>query len=460
MRAWEEFLKLQEIELGSEVVNKWLKPLKVLRFDACNLYLEAPDSFKSIWFEEHMRPRVESRLVNNNNKKIKLHLEVADKNGKDESFSKKRKKSFSKATQEFQFHFDPVVEEATFQNFLTFPSNLLAYRLLCDACSVEEKSGLPIQDRSPTASFNPIYISGPEGSGKTHLLMATANSLKGRGIHARYCRLDTFTDHVVNAIRMGEMQNFRKHYRNVDVLIVDDVDRLAKKGATQEEFFHTFNTLHVEGKQIVLSSSFTPPDLSHIEPRLVSRFEWGIVVPIQPQTKEELTKLLDTQCRRLDFPLNPDVRSFLLETFASTAKSLLRALEALMLRTHLNQGVSTPNLSVATARKYLADLISHEEKAALTPGKIIRTVADYFGIKMEDILSKSQSRECVLPRQIAMHLCRRELQIPFMKLGDIFSRDHSTVMTSVKQVEKGLEQKDQEIYHSIKGVERALTRDL
>jgi chromosomal replication initiator protein len=456
MRAWEEFLKLQEIELGSEVVNKWLKPLKVLRFDACNLYLEAPDSFKSIWFEEHMRPRVENRLVNNNNKKIKLHLEVADKKEETSSFGKKRKKGAGKSIQDFQLHFDPVIEEATFKNYLKFPSNLLAYRILCDACSVEEKSGLPIQDRPPQASFNPIYISGPEGSGKTHLLMATANSLKSRGIHARYCRLDTFTDHVVNAIRMGEMQTFRKHYRNVDVLIVDDVDRLAKKGATQEEFFHTFNTLHVEGKQIVLSSTFAPPDLVHIEPRLVSRFEWGIVVPVQPQSKEELTQLLDTQCRTLDFSIASEVRTFLLETFASTAKSLLRALEALMLRTHLNQGVCSPTLSVLQAQKYLADLITQEERAILTPGVIIRSVADYFGIKIEDILSKSQSRECVLPRQIAMHLCRKELQIPFMKLGDIFSRDHSTVMTSVKQIEKGLEQKDQEIYHSLKGIERSL----
>lgn len=458
MRAWEEFLKLQEIELGSEVVNKWLKPLKVLRFDACNLYLEAPDSFKSLWFEEHMRPRVENRLVNNNNKKIKLHLEVANKRDKECSSQAKKKKNSFKQQQEFQLNFDPLIEEATFQNFLTFPSNLLAYRLLCDACSVEEKSGLAVQDRPPTVSFNPIYITGPEGSGKTHLLMAAAHSFKERNLRALYVRLDTFTEHVVGAIRMGEMQKFRKQYRNVDVLIVDDVERLAKKGATQEEFFHTFNTLHVEGKQIILSSPFAPADLTHIEPRLVSRFEWGIVVPLEGQAKKELAELLDNQCQRLEFPLNEEVRHFLLETFSSTAKSLLRALEALMLRTHLNQGVSSPSLSVTTAKKYLADLITQEEKALLTPGKIIRTVADYFGIKIDDILSKSQSRECVLPRQIAMHLCRQELQIPFMKLGDIFARDHSTVMTSVKQIEKGIEQKEQEVYHAVRGIERALAR--
>jgi len=443
MRAWEEFQKQLEEELGKEIVDKWVRPLKVVRFDACNLYLEAKDSFKSIWFEEHLRPRVETALQNNNNKRIKVHLAIASQD--DSSNAKKKRKKSEPPAPLFDLTFDEVDPSITFEETVTSQNNLLAYKLLLEVCEGGE------------VTFNPIYLFGRTGTGKTHFMMATANALRAAGKRVIYVRSDTFTEHVVKAIRTGEMQTFRKAYRNIDALLIDDLEVFSRKGATQEEFFHTFNTLHTEGKQLILSSNCPPSELKYVEPRLVSRFEWGITVPLQLLPKEEMFELLQRRSVRLDFSLKPDVRDFLVETFGSNAKILLRAFDALILRSHLNKGLGRAAPSTLDAvKKALSDLIEQEEKSIITPGKIIRTVADYYGIKMDDILSKSQSRECVLPRQIAMHLCRSELNLPFMKIGDIFSRDHSTVMTSVKQIQKGLDEKTGEIAHAVKGIQKLL----
>lgn len=460
MRAWEEFLTQQEKELGKETVEKWLRPLRVVRFDACNLYLEASDSFKSIWFEEHMRHRVQTRLFNNNHKQIKVHISVASENNEIKSEKRKNKPNTASLTAPaFKLNFDDFDPEARFDTYIPSQNNLLAYKLMCEACGLDADTLRPIDQNAATLNFNPIYLFGRSGTGKTHLMMAASNQLKQAGRKVLYVRADTFTEHVVGAIRCGEMQAFRRAYRNVDALLIDDIEIFSRKGATQEELFHTFNTLHVENKQIVLSASCPPQDLKFIEPRLISRFEWGIVIPMQMPEKEQMKAILLRRAEKVDFLLDETVAAFLLDTFGGNTKALIRSLEALVLRTHLNKGLGKPPslpLSLKTVQQYLADLIQEEEKAVLTPGKIIRTVAEYYGIRMEDILSKSQARECALPRQIAMHLCRQELNLPFMKIGDIFARDHSTVMASVKQVQKGIESKNHEITGSVKSILKLL----
>lgn len=453
MRAWEEFLAKQEKELGKETVDKWLRPLEIIRFDACNLYLQASDSFKSLWFEEHMRYRVQKALYNNNNKPIKVHLSVSSQNTEKKTAPRKKKSvpsSFSATP--FSLHFDEIDTEATFDTFFTSQNNLLAYKLLRESCSQEAQS----------LNFNPIYLYGRGGSGKSHLMMATASALKKMGKNGLYVRAETFTEHVVSAIRSAEMQTFRKAYRGVDALLIDDIEIFSRKGATQEELFHTFNTLHVEGKQIILSASLPPQELKFIEPRLVSRFEWGIVIPLHMLDKEGMRKVLLQKAEKMEFPLSEEVITFLLDTFGGNTKALMRSLDALILRTHLNQGLGKTiplPLGLKAVQNYLNDLIQEEEKAVLTPGKIIRTVAEYYGIRMHDILSKSQARECALPRQIAMHLCRDHLNLPYMKIGDIFARDHSTVMASVKQIQKGLESKNHEISGSVKGILNLLDKN-
>jgi chromosomal replication initiator protein len=447
MQAWEQFLQQQETELGPETVQKWLRSLKIQRFDACNLYLEAKDSFQALWFEEHMRGKAQAKLVNGNNKRIKIHLSIANVSTE----AQKKGASSSKDYKEikaapFQLNYDELDPHCLFQHFVVSEENQLTHKLLC------ELAGLTSSSTASLGTFNPIYLYGPTGSGKTHLLMSLAHSFHAQGLRSIYVRAELFTDHVVAAIRAGGMSTFRQAYRNVDVLLVDDVHVFSRKGATQEEFFHTFNTLHLQGKQIILSARCPPQELQLIEPRLVSRFEWGIVLPLHPLDPNELQKMLQAKAQALHFFLPQKIQDFLVEMFTSNPKALIKAFEALVLRLHLDAHHSVQTLSVTAAQTLLSDLLAEEQKSALTWSKIIQAAAEYYGIPSEKILGKSQKRESALPRQIAMHLCREKLKLPYMKIGDLFSRDHSTVMASVKHIQQGLESDDRDIagaWHAI-----------
>lgn len=438
MKSWEYFLIQQEKELGAETVDKWLRPLKVLRYDARNLYLEAGDSFKILWFEEHIRQKVTDTFVNNNNKPIKIHLVLAG------SQPKKQAAKLSKASiapNQFQLPFDDLDPYLTLDNFIATENNLLPYKLICKTCGFGHSN-------VELSTFNPIYLYGASGTGKTHLLMALAQALNQKGLNAAYVRAETFTQHVVSAIRAGEMNIFRQAYRNRDVLILDDVHIFSRKGATQEELFHTFNTLHVSGKQIVLSANCPPSELQMIEPRLISRFEWGIVMGLDPLAGQTLEKMLFNKAQALNFPLHPKVSEFLLQTFTSGAKSLVKALQALVLRSHLAEArerTLSKEMTVPYAKSLLQDLIADEEKSALTPERVIQTIAEYFGIRFEDIIGKVQKRDFVQPRQMAMYFCRHLLKLPYMKIGDIFDKDHSTVMSSVRVIQQSIDQDHSEV---------------
>ncbi len=456
MQAWDNFLKKIESEIGPETADKWLRTLRVVDFDACNLYLEATDAFQMMWFQEHVRKKADRLLLNNNNKKIKVHLSIKGKTPPNAKSKKEKEKEPA-----FSLHFDELDPLYTFNHFISADSNILAYKLLCKATNYDPISSSVIPSNTELASFNPIYLYGGQGTGKSHLLMATAHALKNNNINALYVRAETFTEHVVTAIRAGEMSLFRQAYRSVDVLLIDDVHVFSRKGATQEELFHTFNTLHLAGKQIILAANCSPSELQHIEPRLVSRFEWGIVLPVDPLPQENLKEVLRTKAKAFESPLHPKVEEFLITTFTNTTNSVTRALEALLIRHHLRlqeQKKGPAPITVQIAKYLLKDLIEQETHSALSAEKIIQIVAEYFGITTEDILSKNQKRECVLPRQIAMYFCRTKLGTPFTKLGETFSRDHSTVMSSVKNIAKSLETNDKEIAGAHSGIVKLLHR--
>lgn len=436
MHAWEEFLKKQESVLSKAVVEKWLHTLKVVHFDSGNLYLEAKDSFHILWFEEHIRPHLKSQFLNNNFRPIKVHI-TAPNNTLEAPPSRSFKKERVKGAPPIQFIFDKLDENATLDNFIPGESNKIVFKLFSE-----------LIDSSTLGNFNPIYLWGSSGCGKTHLLMALTHALRAKGLNALYARAETFTEHVVAAIRSSEMQGFRKAYRHVDVLLIDDVHVFARKDATQEEFFHTFNTLHTSGRQIILTSKSAPAMLEEIEPRLVSRFEWGINVHFEKLNAADLKQVLIKRCINFHFPLSDEVVDFLAEAFPSS-KAINRALEALVLRCHLESDARIKRdprtIDKALATKLLGDLIAQEQKTALSPERIIGTVSAIYGIRSDDLLGKSQSLDCSLPRQIAMYLCRQELRLPFQGIGQIFSRDHSTVMTSVKQIQKRVDESDKEI---------------
>lgn len=446
MRAWEEYLKALENELGKETVDKWLRSLKVINFDAANLYLEAGDTFQAQWFEEYAKPALALLFRNENNRPIKVHLQVANKT----SLAKVNPENRAQGSPVL-FTKDTIEPQHTFDHFVELPQNKIALKLFTD---FEKYS----KDKAPL--YNPIYIFGPDGIGKTHLLQATTHALLRQNIRVLYVKLSTFTQNMVMAIKAGCMPDFRKFYRDNDVLIIDEIHHLANKSATQEEFFHTFNTLHIEGKQIILSACVSPQQLEQIEPRLTSRFEWGIVLPLICPTEQQLKKILNKKLEELKLFLPQPSKDFLVSTFHQNPKVLNRALSSLLLRAHLKlpqgKSIDPKKLTPTVIEQLLNDLIKANAQAAITVETILDATAGYYGIKMEDILSKSQSRECVLPRQIGMYFCRHHLKLPFMKIGQIFSRDHSTVMTSVKQIENTLKDSNHDSCKEIHALEQQI----
>ncbi|MDP1608924.1 MAG: DnaA/Hda family protein [Chlamydiales bacterium] len=420
MLAWNEFLSQLERELGAHVVDEWLRPLRILQFDAANLYLEAEHSFQIHWFEEHIRPRLKKEFLNNNLRPITVHLKSASQQPPKTSRPPAPSSTYAIKP-------DPLENDFTFEHFFSSEDNIIPYRLLKELHSPSLALG----------TFNPLFLYGPKHSGKTHLLMAAAHALSP---HKRvfFVRAETFTDHVVQAIRLGAMQAFRQAYRDIDVLIVDDIHIFAKKNATQEEFFHTFNTLHTLGRQIILSANTAPTSLPNIEERLISRFEWGLSTSIKPFT--DLKQILQRKALLWRLSVHSAVYDFLIENIPSRA---IQALQALALRSH------ETHIDLSSAQKLLQDFLAREKQEAVTPQQIIQSIASHFGIKAEDLLGKAQTKEFALPRQIAMYACRHQLNMPFQAIGKLFNRDHSTVMGSVKQIQQGIDEKRQDLLQAL-----------
>ena len=426
MKPWELFLTQLDKDLGKTTVDRWLRTLRVARFDAGNLYLEAKDSFQQLWFQEHILEKAKKNL-SWNGRQIKIHF-LGD--------ARKKKKVKVKETAPLaDFSPDRIDEKITFDNFICEKGNEIPLKLL---------------RALDFSSFNPVLIYGPSGSGKTHLLKATASALLSKGRVVHYVSAETFTQHVVRAIRSGMMQTFRKEYRFVDVLIVDGIDIFSGKAATQEEFFHTFNTLHTQEKSIILSSTAAPNQLKNIEERLISRFEWGITLPLIPLT--DLSTLVKKKLETAPIVMQPAQIDFLLQTFSSPTL-LVESLETLIYHCQLRDKASVERTSLL---HILKDLIAKQKLRRTTPQKILIYVANYFDKTEQDIVGKEQAKEYVRPRQIAMYLIRKRLALSYTKIGETFNRDHSTVMTSIRNVEKSLETQLSPIANAVKSITHQL----
>jgi len=448
MRAWEEFVKRQEREIGVATTRKWLTPMKVLKHEKNQLLLEAQDAFQAVWFEEQLRSKVEREIKGDKGRPLKIKVQLAPTNLV--AKAPFQDLAVKESGRDLNFTPDSLDPYALFPQFVKVEESQMAFKVLSEISGFDALTGGFKKPTMELGTFNPIYLHGPKGVGKTHLLMAAARALSRLKYRVFYARAESFTEHVISAMRTGKMAQFREAYRHVDVLIIDDVHLLARKNATQEELFHTFNTLHTAGKQIIVSSNCPPRLLQDIEERLVSRFEWGISLPLEALGKEELRQILTMRSEMVRFPLSRDIVDAILENFKS-APAVLSALNTLILRSHLSH---KSRLNLKMAQGYLEDLIKKEQKAELNSTSILKTVAEVFGIKTDDILGKSQCREFVLPRQIAMYLCREKLKMPYTKIGHVFSRDHSTVMTSVRSITKSLSNQDKDISSCLTDIQR------
>ncbi len=446
MQIWNCFLDNLEKQFGKETVQRWLRPLVVTRFDAGNIFLQAKDSFQVMWFDEHIRPVIKKSLVNNNGRPIRVHLSIGN------SFPQGKPTTPAQEVVEkpMKFEQDELFPYCTFDQFIASEENQVPFKVIQHTFEVH------LQKDAEALLYNPIYLYGPSGVGKTHLLMALTKALLQKGLKAFYVNAQTFTDHVVSAIRCGDMHSFRERYRHLDVLLIDDIETLARKNATQEEFFHTFNTLHIANKQIILAGHSSPNFLEGIEERLISRFEWGISLPLQKVVShQDLLTGLQRRAAYYEVKLEKSLQEYLV-TFFKDLRVLLKVLDSIMVHLQINPSYKTDTLSLTRLKDFIDELRIKEMTQKLTPEKIIQLVADLFDIKTDDIIGKSQSRDCALPRQIAMYLLRFELKMPYMKIGSVFSRDHSTVMTSIKSITSSLEEKDKQISFYLQDIQRKL----
>ncbi|MBI5137346.1 MAG: chromosomal replication initiator protein DnaA [Nitrospirae bacterium] len=287
---------------------------------------------------------------------------------------------------------------------------------------------------NPAKAYNPLFIYGDVGLGKTHLLHAIGTRIRRNNPAARICYVSSeqFTNEVINSIRYDRMVDFRARYRNVDVLIIDDIQFISGKDRTQEEFFHTFNTLYEAHRQIVLSSDRFPKQMPDIEERLRSRFEWGLIADIQPPDLETKIAILEKKAELEGINLPPDVSMLL----ATHIKSNVRELEGALIRLGAYASLTGREITVDLARQNLRDLIK-ETHRVLSPDDIQQAVARHFHVKVADLKAKKRTKELVLPRQVAMFLCRQLTERSFPDIGRGFGgRDHTTVMHACRQVEK------------------------
>lgn len=306
-------------------------------------------------------------------------------------------------------------QKYTFSRFIVGSSNRMAHA----AC-------LAVADR-PAMAYNPLFVYGGVGLGKTHLLHAIGNSILDRDpeINVLYVSSEKFTNDLINAIRRQQTEEFRIRYRNIDVLLIDDIQFIAGKDATQEEFFHTFNTLHSAVKQIVMSSDRPPKAIITLEERLRSRFEWGLIVDIQPPDLETRTAILRAKGEQMKLHIPSEVIDFLAYKIQSNIRELEGSLNRVAAYAELNQLQITTDVAVAA----LAELLDDSRRQRITPEIILKAVSEYYSVETRVLQGRGRSRNIVIPRQVAMYLLREETGSSLVEIGSFLGgRDHTTVM--------------------------------
>jgi chromosomal replication initiator protein len=418
--------------LGEDLVSAqqraWLRMTKPLALVQGTVVLATPNDFARDVLDTRLRPLVVDALSRELDQDIRVAVTVDeassrpgashDEDSYDEEFepSPPARRQVSRPVESARLN-----PKYQFDTFVIGSSNRFAHAA---AVAVAE---------SPAKAYNPLFIYGESGLGKTHLLHAIGHYTQALvpGSRVRYVSSEEFTNDFINSIRDGRGETFRKRYRDIDVLLVDDIQFLENKEQTQEEFFHTFNTLHNANKQIVISSDRPPKQLVTLEDRLRNRFEWGLITDITPPELETRIAILRKKAaaERLDAP--PEV----LEFIASKISSNIRELEGALIRVTAFASLNRQSVDLALAEVVLKDLIADATSAEITASTIMAQTSAYFSITMEELCGTSRTRMLVTARQIAMYLCRELTDLSLPKIGQHFGgRDHTTVMHADRKI--------------------------
>ena len=421
-QAWKAVCGQLQMDMPKAAFDTWVRNTEFISYEDGSFIIGVQNAYARDWLESRLSSTVVRLLTGIMNRTVEVRFSVWQDGSKPVEPEENH--------YEFEDTANPVENNTlnaryTFENFVVGTSNRLAHA-----------ASLAVADK-PAQAYNPLFLYGGVGLGKTHLLHAIGNLCNRQDLQVLYVSSEEFTNDLITAIRSHTTQAFREKYRSIDVLLVDDIQFIAGKESTQEEFFHTFNTLHGQDKQIVVSSDRPPKALVTLEERLCSRFEWGLTADIQPPDFETRLAILHSKADRIGCNI-PDE---MLDLIARRVQSNIRELEGALTRVAAFAELSglpfTPQL-VETA---LVDMLPRRSK--VKPEEIVRKVAESFGVSMESMLGRDRSRQVAFPRQVAMYLLREEANISLPQIGETLGgRDHTTVMYGCEKIADIMERDD------------------
>lgn len=426
-RMWDECVEIIKTQIPGPSFRTWFNPIEPLRKAEHTLYLSIPNQFFIEWLEGRYSELIRSALFSVGGPDWRIQYVVKEQALQEapshEVLTFHKVAISTPVADTGSAKFESLLNSRyTFDNFIEGNGNKFA-----------KAASLAVSEKPGKTSFNPLVIYGGAGLGKTHLIQAIGNYVKLNHPDKRiaYVTSETFTNDFVVAIRNDKVQEFSRLYRNFDVLMVDDIQFFADKGKTQEEFFHTFNTLHQMGKQIVLTSDRPPKELKHVEERLISRFQWGLVTDVQPPDLETRIAILQKRSEEDGVFLPPDVCEFV----AMNITSNIRELEGALIKLLAFASITNSELTLDLAKSVLKDTIAIKKKN-LSIEMIQKTVASYFNIPEDMLRAKTRKKEIVEARQICMYMIKEILGSSLKTIGLHFGgRDHSTVIYACKMVE-------------------------
>lgn len=435
-KAWEEALYILKNKLTDVAYNTYVRTLQPLYIkDGCFYLLTTENFYKTTiqgrYFTDILKV-VKAVAGADADVKIVVREDLSEE-GQDVSLKP------SKIINEYGSN---LIPKYRFENFVKGKSNELAY---ATAVAVSN---------SPGNTYNPLFLYGGVGLGKTHLMHSIGNFVLDMdpGTKVLYCSTETFMNELINSIRQNKNQEFRNKYRDIDVLLIDDIQFLSDKEGTQEEFFHTFNTLYNANKQIVISSDQPPKELKTLEDRLRSRFSWGVIVDITLPDFETRTAILEKKAEQDNIRIPKDVTKFIAKSIVSNIRDLEGALNKVSAYATLSGSPITQEL----AEMALKDIIINNEKPEITVEYIQQVVADYFKITLDEIKSKRRTQNITYPRQIAMYLSRKLIDISLPKIGELFGgRDHSTIIHGCDKITDLIEN-DVQIRNTVVDIEKRI----
>ena len=453
--SWIKICDKLKRELGKNAYKNWIEPINLLNIENGVAIFEAPTIFIGDWVQRNYGDKISDnfhqigikidrlKFVSKNSKKLNSNKE--NKDGMDVNSSLKNNKNFSNSPN-ITLPSSPLDNRFTFDNFVVGKPNELAH---ASAKRVSE---------SDLVTFNPLFLYGSVGLGKTHLMHAIAWEIKKRKSKSRvlYLSAEQFMYRFVQALRFKDMHGFKKLFRSVDVLMVDDVQFIAGKESTQDEFFHTFNALIDNGKQIVISADRAPGEIDGLEERIKSRLAWGLVVDIHPTDYELRLGILQSKVEsQLLIHGGIEISQSILEFLAHRISSNVRVLEGALIRLFAFSSLVGRKIDMDMVQECLADILRVSQRK-VTIDEIIRKVADHYNLRMTDLISSRRARIIARPRQVAMFLSKTLTSKSLPEIGRKFGgRDHTTVIHAVRKIEE-LKQIDNQISEEVEILRRML----